>query len=251
MRQSVHAEYRAQREHWWFRARRTIFARVLDEVIGVRADAGARILDIGPGSGVNLPILSPRGKVTVLDYDLVSARACLVAGADTVVRADALMPPFAKQSFDLLCALDVLEHLHDDEAALRAWRDLLAPTGSLLLSVPAFGFLWGRQDVLSHHQRRYRRGELIDKLTRAGFVIRRATYFNALLFPPIAIARLLMRPFLARSVAKGGSDLAMPAPFGLDRLLYSTFAAEARWLPRHDLPAGVSLLVVAGPAARE
>ena len=251
MRESVHAEYRAQRDHWWFRARRAIFARVLDEVVGLRPGAGARILDIGPGSGVNLPILSPRGRVTVLDHDLTSARACLAEGADTVVRADALQPSLAPHTFDLVCALDVLEHLTDDAGALRAWRSLLTPTGSLLLSVPAFTFWWGRQDVLAHHQRRYRRRELISKLLAAGFTIRRATYFNTLLFPPIALARLLMRPFLARSVARGASDLAMRAPLGLDRVLYHTFAVEARWLSRHSLPLGVSLLIVATPSPRE
>jgi SAM-dependent methyltransferase len=250
VRQSVHAEYRAQREHWWFAGRRTIFARVLDDVVGVRQGAGARILDIGPGSGINLDILAPRGAVTVLDYDLESARMCLAAGAEHVVRGDALHPPLATGSFDLVCALDVLEHLRDDADALAAWRELLAPDGALLLSVPALPFLWGRQDVLAHHERRYRRGDLVAKCARAGFTVRRASYFNTLLFPPIAVARLLMRPFLRHSVARGASDLAVRAPFGLDRVLYRTFAAEAPWLVRRNLPLGVSLLVVATPAPR-
>ncbi|HLU40732.1 MAG TPA: hypothetical protein VK081_15210, partial [Planctomycetota bacterium] len=73
MRASVHAAYRGAPEHWWFRARQAIFARMLDEVAGVRAGAGARILDVGPGSGINLPVLAPRGAVTVLDLDLDSA----------------------------------------------------------------------------------------------------------------------------------------------------------------------------------
>ena len=249
MRQSVHAEYRSEREHWWIRARRALFARVLDDVVGLPPGGAARILDIGPGSGVNMPVLLPRGRVTVLDLDTGSLQACRARGAGAVLRADAVRPPLAPASFDLVCALDVLEHLPADAEALRAWRDLLAPTGCLLLSVPAFGFLWGRQDVLSHHVRRYRRGELRTKLAAAGLHVRRATYFNTLLFPPIAAARLLMRPFLSALVARGKSDLAAPAPFGLDALFYRTFAAEAGWLVRRDLPLGVSILVLATPQA--
>lgn len=248
MRQSVHEEYRREREHWWIRGRRAIFARVLDDVVGLPEGARARILDIGPGSGVNLPVLLPRGQVTVLDFDAASLHACRARGASAVVRGDAIVPPLADGSFDLVCALDVLEHLHDDDGALRAWQRLLTPKGSLLLSVPAFGFLWGRQDVLSHHLRRYRRKDLVAQLGRAGFAVGRATYFNTLLFTPITVARLLMRPFLSAMVARGKSDLAVPAPFGLDHVLYRTFAAEAGWVARRNLPVGVSILVVATAA---
>ncbi len=245
MQQSVHAEYRADTEHWWFAARRTIFDRILNDVVGARAGADLDILDIGPGSGVNLPILAPRGRVTVLDFDAQSLRACGTAGAARLVRGDAVVPPLAPASFDLICALDVLEHLDDDARALAAWRALLRPTGRLLLSVPALRLLWGRQDVLSQHKRRYRRSELRARLQGAGLRIDKLSYFNTLLFPPIAAARVLMRPFLSRSVAQGRSDLAVRAPFGLDGLLRRTFALESRWLPHHDLPLGVSLLAVA------
>jgi len=245
VRASVHDEYRGGREHWWIRGRRTIFARVLDDVLGVQPGTDARILDIGPGSGVNLPVLAPRGRVTVLDADAGSLHACRALGARALVRADAVRPPFAGGAFDLLCALDVLEHLRDDALALRAWRRVLAAGGALLLSVPAFPFLWGRQDVLSHHVRRYRRRPLLALVRAAGFEVVHATYFNTLLFPPIAAARLLMRPFLTRLVARGRSDLATPAPLGLDTVLYRTFAAEAGWVARRSLPFGVSILVAA------
>lgn len=245
MQESLHAEYRADTDHWWFAARRTIFDRLLSDVVDARPGAALTILDIGPGSGVNLPILAPRGSVTVLDFDTGSLQACGRAGAARLVRGDAVTPPLAPQSFDLICALDVLEHLDDDARALAAWRTLLRPQGRLLLSVPALRMLWGRQDVLSQHRRRYRRGELRARMVGAGLQIDRLTYFNSLLLPPIAAARLLMRPFLGKSVAKGRSDLAVRAPFGLDGLLRRTFALESRWLPRHDLPLGVSLLAVA------
>lgn len=244
MRAVVHAEH-LEADHWWFRARRTIFTRVLDE--HVRLPENARILDVGPGSGVNLPVLRDRGRVTVLDVSRFSLETCLREGAGSVVQADAQRPPFQDGAFDLICALDVIEHLDDDERTLRECRRLLAPDGWLLVSVPAFPLLWGRQDVLSEHKRRYRRGQLAARLHGAGFRIERASYFNTLLFPPILATRLAMRPFLDASVRRG-SDLAVRLPFGLDGLFYRLFACERHWLARRSFPYGVSQLALARPA---
>jgi len=235
----VHDEHLAQ-DHWWFRARRSIFDRVLDEQLpGGRAP---RILDLGPGSGVNLPVLGARGRVTALDLSQVSLGRCLAAGAPDCVLADATRAPFADASFDLVCALDVLEHIDDDAGALAQIERVLAPGGLFLFSVPAFGFLWGRQDVLSHHKRRYAKAELAERVRAAGLEIQHLTYFNTLLFPPIAAVRLAMRPLLARSVAKGGSDLSVKLPLGLDSVLYHSFACERGWVTRRSLPFGVSML---------
>jgi SAM-dependent methyltransferase len=235
----VHNEHLEQ-DHWWFRARRSIFTRVLDEQLpGGRAP---RILDLGPGSGVNLPILAPRGRVTALDLSDVSLARCRAAGDNDQVLADATVAPFKSNTFDLVCALDVLEHIDDDRAALVQIERVLRPGGLFLFSVPAFGFLWGRQDVLSHHKRRYAKSELRERVTATGLEIEHLTYFNTLLFPPIAAVRVLMRPMLERSVAKGGSDLSVKLPLGLDQVLYQSFACERGWVTRHSLPFGVSML---------
>ena len=241
MREEVHESYRSKPEHWWFRARRRIFDEFLCAC--VKLPDPALILDVGPGSGVNLPVLAPRGQVTVLDRDLQSAARCHI-GATKPVVGDAQALPFADQSFDLTCGLDVVEHLDDDFGAMRELYRVTKPGGHVLISVPAFGMLWGRQDVLSEHRRRYGRGQLQRLLRDAGFEIERLSYFNSLLFLPILAARVLARPFLARSVRRQKSDLDVVAPFGLDKLLYWTFACEAWWLPRHNLPIGVSLIAL-------
>ena len=206
----------------------------------------ARILDIGPGSGINLPILRDRGRVAVLDLDPSSLQNCREHGASELLYADAVAPPLRDASVDLICALDVLEHLPEDARALAAWRALLREDGRMLLSVPALPILWGRQDVLSHHQRRYRKRQLADLVRTAGFEIERLTYFNTLLFPPILAVRVAMRPFLSRTVENGSSDLATPV-LGLGNVLYHAFAAESGWLVKRDLPIGVSLLCLARP----
>lgn len=239
MQDVVHDEHLAQ-DHWWFRARRSIFDRVLDEQLP--AGKAPRILDLGPGSGVNLPVLGKRGRVTALDLSQVSLGRCLDAGAPDCVLADATRAPFGDGTFDLVCALDVLEHIDDDAGALTQIERVLAPGGLFLFSVPAFGFLWGRQDVLSHHKRRYGKGQLAERIRAAGLEIEHLTHFNTLLFPPIAAVRLAMRPLLARSVAKGGSDLSVKLPLGLDSVLYHSFACERGWVTRRSLPFGVSML---------
>ncbi len=243
MKQTVHAVYRGERDHWWFRARRAIFAAILDRAAPL--PSGARILDLGPGHGVNGSILQPRGRWIALDVARDSLDGCRAGGA-LALQSDAARVAAKDGAFDLVCALDVLEHLDDDATALAEWRRVTRAGGRLLLSVPAFSFLWGRQDVLSEHRRRYTRPRLRALVERAGFEIERLTYFNTLLFPPIALVRLLMRPFLRASVARGGSDLSMPLPI-VDRLLYASFAVERHWLVRADLPVGVSLLCVARP----
>ncbi|MBL8765834.1 MAG: class I SAM-dependent methyltransferase [Planctomycetes bacterium] len=247
MKATVHEVYRGEADHWWFAARRAIFGRVLDAWL--RGKTVRRVLDLGPGFGVNAPVLTPRGRWIPLDVATPSLNGCRASGPALPVCADATRPPFRSGSLDLICALDVLEHLDDDEAALRAWRDAIAPDGTLLLSVPAFQVLWGRQDVLSEHRRRYRAPQLRARLEAAGFTVRHLTYFNFVLFVPILVVRLLMRPFLARSVAAGGSDLSMPVPL-VGGLLRTLLATERFWIARHALPFGVSLLAVATPTAR-
>lgn len=248
MHATVHSEYRAHRhDHWWFAARRTIFARLLAAKMPL--PPGARILEIGPGHGVNLPVLGAHGPTFTLDVDRGSLAGSRAQGARGAVCGDAQEPPLVAGSFALVCAFDVLEHLQDDPGALRAWHTLLAPQGRLFLTVPALRLLWGRQDVLSGHERRYGRRELAARLQAAGFVLEQLSFCNALLFVPILLVRLLMRPFLPRARAGGGSsDFGLRLPRPLERLLYHAFALEAGWLVRHDLPLGVSLLAIARKA---
>jgi SAM-dependent methyltransferase len=137
----------------------------------------------------------------------------------------------------------VLEHIEDDGGALREVARVLRPGGTLLATVPAFGWMWGAQDEISHHFRRYTAGELRKLICGARFETERLTYFNTILFPPIAAIRVARRVWQGESDTR--SDFEMTQPGVVNRMLAGVFSSEARWLRRRDLPVGVSLLAVA------
>lgn len=230
-----------ERSHWWFRGRRRILARLIEEL---QVPSDGRVLDVGCGSGANGPVLAAGGR-TVIGIDYSEMPFALAGtgerGHVARLRADATRLPFTSESFDLVVALDVLEHIVDDLAAAAELRRVLRPGGALVVFVPALEWLWGLQDEVAYHLRRYHRGELVALLARAGFTVERCTYFNSLLLPPIAAARFAMRlhrPRHLRSESEVGGPLA-------NRLLDAIFALEAPLLTRLDLPLGVSLALTA------
>jgi putative flippase GtrA len=150
--------------------------------------------------------------------------------------------PFADGAFDLVTTLDVLEHIDDDVAALAEVRRVLRPRGLLLAAVPAFMFLWGKQDEVSHHQRRYTARTLRRALGEAGFEVDRTSYFNTVLFPPIALVRLGRR-LLGRPGARQ-SDFEL-GPARLNGLLGAVLGAEAGGLGMPYRPAAVFAGVLA------
>ena len=227
-----------QDRHWWFVGRRCILAAVL-----ARLDLpeGARILEAGCGSGGNLAMLARFGEVHGFEPD-AEARA-LVNGQEPCDIRDGRLPdgiPFAPGGFDLVAALDVVEHLDDDRAGLRALAAQLRPGGRLLITVPAWKFLWSRHDERHHHRRRYGRGELLRLVAEAGLRPEWVTFFNSLLFPVVAAVRLAKR--LLR--IEGTADDALPPAF-VNCVLTALFAAERFVVGRLPMPPGVSLLVVA------
>lgn len=226
-----------EEQHWWFRARRSIVAKI---ITGLALSPQARILDAGCGTGGNLAMLSSFGKVEAVEMD-DWAREMATAKEAVCVLPGSLPDgiPYPKDSFDLIALFDVLEHVPDDEASLESLRSLLKPNGYLFITVPAFHFLWSRHDEVHRHYRRYRMGELKRKVSMAGMDVVYASYFNTLLFPFIAMARMLGRFF----VRQGEGDLSMP-PRWLNQMLYAVFASERLLLGKVALPFGVSAMVV-------
>ena len=225
--------------HWWYRGRRVVIERVLDR-LGLPADA--RILDAGCGSGRNMVELARRGTVTGIELSPTSVAIARERGCGEVVEGSVLQMPFADDSFDLAVSLDVIEHLEDDLAALRELRRTVAPGGALLVTVPAYQWLWSGHDVINHHHRRYTRASLQRVAEQAGWQQARTTYFNSLLLP-LAIALRVLDRFNTKTT-ESSLDLWVP-PELFNRLLEQPLVLEAAAIGSGGrIPAGLSLLAV-------
>ncbi|HXS01674.1 MAG TPA: methyltransferase domain-containing protein [Pyrinomonadaceae bacterium] len=232
--------FRVEQSHWWYTGRRKILADFVEAICREVTDRRPRILDVGCGTGANLLMLSQYGDAEGVDVSEDALAFCRERGLDKVRLGAAEELPYEDGTFDLVTALDVVEHLDDDLAGLREMRRVLRPGGRVLLFVPTFMFLWGLQDDVSNHRRRYRLPELQRVLEQAGFEIERTTYANITFFLPILAMRQLMR--LTGIKADSENNINVSA---LNGVLGGVFGAESWFLKRLNLPFGVSGLCVA------
>ena len=231
--------HQAEDRHWWYRGRRTVIERVMDDL---DLPAGARILDAGCGSGRNMIELARRGPVTGVELSQTSVDIARARNSGEVIAGSVLEMPFADASFDLAVSLDVIEHLEDDLGALRELRRTVAPGGALLLTVPAYQWLWSGHDEINHHHRRYTRRSLRAVAEQAGWKQARTTYFNSLLLPVAILLRVLER--FNTKTTESSLDLWVP-PEPLNWLLERPLALEAAMIAHGGrIPAGLSLLAV-------
>jgi SAM-dependent methyltransferase len=240
---------RVEESHWWFVGRRQIIRSFLERVArelktGRRAEGGGRksieILDVGCGTGANLEMLAEFGKAEGVDVSSEALLFCRARGLVNVKEGAAEALPYADNSFDLVTGLDVVEHLDDDLAGLKEMRRVLRHDGRALLFVPAFMFLWGVQDDISNHRRRYTLKDLKRVLRNAGFEIERATYANISFFAPILLGRLFMRATRVRPESENNITIGF-----LNGVLGKLLGAERGPLRYFNFPFGVSIICVA------
>jgi SAM-dependent methyltransferase len=223
--------------HWWFAGRRAILSRLVG---ALPLPPQARLLEAGCGVGGNIDMLRRFGRVEGLEPDAPSRD--YIQQRYGLSPADGRLPdglPYAPASFDAVFALDVVEHVAEDASSVAALGRLVKPGGYLILTVPAYGWMWSAHDVAHHHHRRYSRAQLKALIAQSGLTLLKASYFNTLLFPLAAVVRLVKRCLRLT----GEDDRLPPAP--LNRLMRSLFSAEAHWLARGSLPFGLSIVAIA------
>jgi len=223
--------------HWWYRARRMVLAELIRREVNPPADAA--ILEIGCGTGHNLAMLSDFGRVDALELD-DEARAI----AETRLGRKAMSAPLPELAgvgdghYDLIGAFDVIEHIDDDEAALRSIAAKLKPGGKFVMTVPAHQWMWSAHDEVNHHKRRYSRKGLRKLIEQSPMKLDRVGYFNSLLFP-LAVAERLVSKLRRRENA----DLKLP-PRPLNAALELAFSAERHLIGRVPLTPGLSLFAI-------
>ena len=232
--------YQVEETHWWYVGRRRIIHSLVQKICNKLDKRDPRILDVGCGTGANLKMLATCGRAQGVDISPQAVEFCRQRGLDSVKLGAIEHLPYENDSFELVTALDVIEHLDDDVAGLREMRRVLRRNGRLLLFVPAFMFLWGVQDDVSNHRRRYTLPQLLSAVKEAGFSVESASYANISFFLPVLVVRSLMRWLSLRADTEYGINISpMNGPFSW------LFAAERFILNRWKIPFGVSAVCIA------
>jgi SAM-dependent methyltransferase len=231
--------YQVEETHWWYLGRRRIIQCLVEKIRSTLNNPAPRILDVGCGTGANLKMLSTLGRAEGVDISAQAVDFCHERGLSSVKLGAIEDLPYADESFDIVTALDVVEHLDDDVSGLREIRRVLGEDGRLLVFVPAFMFLWGVQDDVSNHRRRYTLPGLVNALEASGFGIEWASYANISFFLPVLVVRSVMRWLGLRADTEYGINISL-----LNGVFSSLFAAE-RFILNRGIPFGVSAVCIA------
>ncbi len=251
MRQDLYYDlYVKEQDYWWHVGKRAIVYSLLDRYLPRnKSRHERRALDLGCGTGLNLDHLSDYAQPVGTDFSEEALHFCLQRGHKLLCKADAAELPFPDKQFDIITALDVIEHLDDDLDALTQLRRVLRPGGLLIISVPAYPALWTYWDDILGHRRRYTTDAMREVVSRSGLRVRKVSYSNAVILPPVVLVRILkslrQKAAQARSESKDPETDFMPVPGFVNRLLIAYYRLEALLLRRYRLPFGLSVVCVA------
>jgi ubiquinone/menaquinone biosynthesis C-methylase UbiE len=239
MDKSYEQKYHSIEEYnWWFVSRRNTIMSMISDY-----PKDTKILDIGCSGGVLMLALKEAGftNVTGLDFSEEAIEQCKSKGLEKVHVMDAHYPGFKDEEYDLFIASDCLEHLENDEVALKNWYRLLKKGGKGLIFVPAYMSLWSEHDVINHHFRRYTRQELVSKSQKAGFDITKASYWNFSLFFPTYLFRKFRN--LVGKKEENPKDHMEGFNPTVNKLLKGLISVENVFFNSLGFPVGVSTMV--------
>ena len=236
--------FEVEETNWWYRGRRHLVTKWVKRRFEERGQK-LRILDVACATGMSFRFLSQYGDVRGIDISNETIRLCKTRGIDRIVQCDAMKLPFRDGSFDVILALDALEHFPDDRLAIREIRRVAKPDALVLVTVPAFQFLWSPHDVAYHHFRRYTRRELGTKLKEGGLSLQKLSYYSMSVLPPVFAMRKLRG--MAQGKGEAHSDFFLKLPGPIESVLYGIMRTEIGLMDAVSLPFGVSLFCAANP----
>lgn len=238
--------YHLERVNWWFTVRRRILRDRIHRQL--QSPKGIQSLNIGAATGTTSDMLTEFGEVMSVEYDQECCAFTKTFLSSPLIQGSITELPFENNSYDLVCAFDVIEHVADDAKAVEEMMRVCKPGGHIAITVPAYAFLWGEHDEINQHFRRYTKTELLKLLKNHKGKIVYQTYFNSVLFIPIAAFRLLATGLSKLRGAKKKTVESDHAIFGTEgffnNLLAGIFSIDyylLKWGFR--FPAGVSIMV--------
>jgi SAM-dependent methyltransferase len=237
------AMYRLESSYWWYVARRTLALEMLKAEITSRESA--RILDVGCGTGANGSAFADLAPTIGIDSSMDALNFCRTRGFTSVALSPVEELPFACGTFDIVTALDVLEHTDDDLHSLREIHRVAKKGGLVFITVPAYGFLWSEHDEALKHRRRYTAHELRNKLVVTGFEVVRTSYFISTLFFPILALRIWQG---LRKDSTHPKTSVYVLPGWINASLVGLLSLERRLFRQMNLPFGVSIVALARPS---
>lgn len=236
--------YTLEREGWWFKARLSILESHCKKL---KIDSKISILNVGAATGATSEMLSKFGEVTSLEYDKYCCEFLKEKTGIEAINASLTELPFSDNSFDLVCAFDVIEHIEDHEKAVDEIFRVLKPKAKYFITVPAFQTLWSNHDVINHHYRRYKKNNLNKLITKSRLKIEYTSYFNFWLFIPISVTRFILNalPRKKDKHSSGSDNEIMKSSKIANTILYSVFHSEKYLLNFNvKFPFGVSIMSI-------
>lgn len=229
--------YNLEEKHWWHISKRRVVQSVIKKFAKSKKP---KILDVGCGTGKNVEDLKVLGSVWGLDNSKEAIRFCKKRGLTNIKQGDAQKTNLPSNSFDIVTLLDVLEHT-DDNKTLKEMRRIIKNDGLLIITVPAFSWLWSKWDEVLHHKRRYTIENLKDVLASHNFTMTYSTYLYSFLVLPVLVIRKIKSNLLGENY---GSDFKLSNPL-LNFLLNILSRIEFSFSQAIAIPFGTSIVMVA------
>jgi ubiquinone/menaquinone biosynthesis C-methylase UbiE len=227
--------------HWWFQGRIQLMRRMVERHCPKDLNRKPRLLDLGCGTGLFVTEQNRNKTVFGLDFSSEALEFTRTRGVTRLVCADSQMMPFESESFDMVTAFDLIEHVERDDALIAEAYRVLRPGGVMLVAVPAHPFLLGEHDSALHHKRRYSWNQFDRLFSPDIWLRRRMTWTFSLIYPVAALIRSVRNLFPA---PKRPTADTRSTPVWMNRALISWHRLENSWAETHDLPFGLSMLTV-------